>query len=80
MSFLSKMSRTRDMLKSAQEVVDWEKAWLLSQIGLIPDCDDDVMDEVRLSSLLAGNNLVRFIINEYSKNGALVLGYFWGSL
>lgn len=80
MSFLSKMSRTRDMLKSAQEVVDWEKAWLLSQIGLIPDCDDDVMDEVRLSSLLAGDNLVRFIINEYSKNGALALGYFWGSL
>ena len=80
MLFLSKMSQMRDMLKSAQEVVDWEKAWLFSQIGLIPDCDDDVMDEVQLLSLLAGDNLVRFIINEYSKNGALALDYFWGSL
>lgn len=53
MSFLSKMSRAENLLKSAQEVADWEKAWLLSQIGLIPDCDDDVMDEVWLSSILA---------------------------
>ena len=27
-----------------------EKAWLLSQIGLIPNCDDDVMDEQKWSS------------------------------
>lgn len=53
MSFLSKMSRAEDLLKSAQEVADWEKAWLLSQIGLIPDCDDDVMDEVWPSSIVA---------------------------
>lgn len=50
MSFLSKMSRAENLLKSAQEVADWEKAWLLSQIGLIPDCDDDVMDEQKWSS------------------------------
>lgn len=30
-----------------------EKAWLLSRIGLIPDLDDDVMDEVRFHIILS---------------------------
>ncbi|KAL4071306.1 hypothetical protein V8B97DRAFT_1871348 [Scleroderma yunnanense] len=49
-SYLSKISKAGDMLKSAREILKWEKAWLLSQIGLIPDCDDDVMDEQKWSS------------------------------
>ncbi|KAF9243146.1 hypothetical protein BU15DRAFT_86548 [Melanogaster broomeanus] len=49
-AYLSKISRADDMLKSAKELLQWEKAWLLSQIGLIPDCDDDVMDEQKWSS------------------------------
>ncbi|KAG1716489.1 hypothetical protein ID866_693 [Astraeus odoratus] len=46
LSYLSKVSRMGDMLAGAREILRWEQAWLLSQIGLIPDCDDDVMDEV----------------------------------
>lgn len=48
MSFINKVSRMNDMQRAAEEMVANEKAWLLSQIGLIPDCDDDVMDEVSL--------------------------------
>ncbi|KAF9228419.1 hypothetical protein BS17DRAFT_692670 [Gyrodon lividus] len=49
-AYLSKISRADDVLKGANELLRWEKAWLLSQIGLIPDCDDDVMDEQKWSS------------------------------
>lgn len=54
------------MIHTARRILNIEKEWLLSQIGLwpflhvtslgginndneglIPDCDDDVMDEVR---------------------------------
>ena len=34
------------MKKAANELLKSEKAWLLDHIGLIPDLDDDVMDEV----------------------------------
>jgi hypothetical protein len=44
--YLSKVSKARDMAEMARHMLSVEKAWLLSQIGLIPDCDDDVMDEV----------------------------------
>lgn len=56
------------MIHAARRILNIEKEWLLSQIGLwpflhvtslgginndneglIPDCDDDVMDEVRLT-------------------------------
>jgi hypothetical protein len=37
------------MIGMANHLLGIEKGWLLSQIGLIPDCDDDVMDEVRLN-------------------------------
>jgi hypothetical protein len=46
--YLNKVSKARDMAEMARHMLSVEKAWLLSQIGLIPDCDDDVMDEVRL--------------------------------
>lgn len=44
--YLSKVSKARDMAEMARHMLSVEKAWLMSQIGLIPDCDDDVMDEV----------------------------------
>lgn len=34
------------MEEMAGHMLHVEKGWLLSQIGLIPDHDDDVMDEV----------------------------------
>lgn len=45
--YLNRVSKARDMVDMAHHMLKVEKAWLLSQIGLIPDCDDDVMDEVR---------------------------------
>lgn len=38
------------MVGTAKQLLSIEGAWLLSQIGLIPDCDDDVMDEQKWSS------------------------------
>jgi hypothetical protein len=46
MSYLNKATRSEDMVEMAEHMKNIEKGWLLSQIGLIPDCDDDVMDEV----------------------------------
>ncbi|EKM81121.1 hypothetical protein AGABI1DRAFT_127148 [Agaricus bisporus var. burnettii JB137-S8] len=50
LSYLSKVSRSRDMVGSAKHLMNIEKQWLMSQIGLIADCDDDVMDEQKWSS------------------------------
>jgi len=50
LTYLSRISKADDMVAHAQHMLDVEKAWLLSQIGLIPDCDDDVMDEQKWSS------------------------------
>ena len=47
LSYLSRVSKARDMLGMANHLKTVEKGWLLSRIGLIRDCDDDVMDEVR---------------------------------
>ena len=46
LAHLSRISRNPDPLAAAKVAVQNEKGWLLGQIGLIPDCDDDVMDEV----------------------------------
>ena len=46
LAYLSRVSRARDMVEMARHLLTVEKGWLLSQIGLIQDCDDDVMDEV----------------------------------
>jgi hypothetical protein len=40
------------MLAAAVEVLREEKQWLLNQCGLIPDFDDDVMDEQKWHVLL----------------------------
>ncbi|KAJ7125093.1 hypothetical protein C8R44DRAFT_782304 [Mycena epipterygia] len=50
LSYLNKVSKSKDMVEMAKHVLSIEKAWLRSQIGLIPDCDDDVMDEQKWSS------------------------------
>jgi hypothetical protein len=46
LAYLNRVARHTDMLGHARHLLEVEKAWLLSQIGLIPDHDDDVMDEV----------------------------------
>ncbi|KAF9529699.1 hypothetical protein CPB83DRAFT_247920 [Crepidotus variabilis] len=50
LSYLNKVSKSKNVLKMAEHLMEVEKAWILSQIGLIPDCDDDVMDEQKWSS------------------------------
>ncbi|KAI0767071.1 hypothetical protein C8Q74DRAFT_1203613 [Fomes fomentarius] len=50
LTYLGKVSKAADMVKHAEHMLAVEKAWLLSQIGLIPDHDDDVMDEQKWSS------------------------------
>ena len=45
-----KATKAKDMIEHAKHLLAVEKAWLLSQIGLISDCDDDVMDEQKWSS------------------------------
>ncbi|KAF8738492.1 hypothetical protein AX14_011327 [Amanita brunnescens Koide BX004] len=53
LSYLSqvlRVSRSKDMVDRAKRLIATEKGWLLSKIGLIPDCDDDVMDEQKWSS------------------------------
>ena len=49
LAYMNKVARSPDMLGTAKHLLAVEKGWLLSQIGLIEDCDDDVMDEVRLN-------------------------------
>ena len=46
-SYLTRVSKARDMLEMANDLKTVEKGWLLSRIGLIRDCDGDVLDEVR---------------------------------
>ncbi|KAH8828391.1 hypothetical protein DL96DRAFT_1174418 [Flagelloscypha sp. PMI_526] len=50
LAYLSKVTKSHDMIAAAKSMLDIEKAWLLSQVGLIVDCDDDVMDEQKWSS------------------------------
>ncbi|KAG5652847.1 hypothetical protein H0H81_003409 [Sphagnurus paluster] len=50
LAYLNKVAKAKDMMTMAEHLKSVEKAWLRSQIGLIPDCDDDVMDEQKWSS------------------------------
>ncbi|KAA1470590.1 hypothetical protein DENSPDRAFT_775133 [Dentipellis sp. KUC8613] len=50
LAYLNRVARARDLVGMARHMLDVEKGWLLSQVGLIPDCDDDVMDEQKWSS------------------------------
>lgn len=42
------------MVEMARHMLAIEKGWLLGRIGLIQDCDDDVMDEVRFVNVDIG--------------------------
>ncbi|KAH7102268.1 hypothetical protein BKA62DRAFT_769970 [Auriculariales sp. MPI-PUGE-AT-0066] len=58
LSLLNKVARSHDMKSSAHDLLTVEKGWLRSRIGLIEDCDDDVMDEAS-SKLLKNGRPVR---------------------
>jgi hypothetical protein len=45
LGFLSVVANKTDMLSACDDILQQEKQWLLNQCGLIPDFDDDVMDE-----------------------------------
>ncbi|KAL7421907.1 hypothetical protein Q5752_003679 [Cryptotrichosporon argae] len=49
-SYLARVARADDMLAEARGMIQAEKGWLLSKVGLIPEMDDDVMDEQKWSS------------------------------
>ena len=70
LSYLSRVSKARDMLEMANHLKTVERGWLLSRIGLIRDCDDDVMDEVRVAPAPYSRALTHI-----SKNGVRVLGF-----
>jgi hypothetical protein len=50
LSFLNRISKPKGIIETAKQMLTEEKLWLLSQIGLIRDCDDDVMDEQKWAS------------------------------
>ncbi|CAE6341502.1 unnamed protein product [Rhizoctonia solani] len=50
LAYMSRLARSQDMKDSIERLKKGEKAWLLTNTGLIPDCDDDVMDEQKWSS------------------------------
>ncbi|KAF7799914.1 hypothetical protein EIP86_011157 [Pleurotus ostreatoroseus] len=50
LSYLSQAATRADMLAHARAMVSTERAWLQSVVGLIPDHDDDVMDEQKWST------------------------------
>ena len=57
LSYLSRVSKARNVLEMADHLKAVEKGWLLSCIGLIRDCDDDVVDEMRVIPELAFVNI-----------------------
>ncbi|CAE6504160.1 unnamed protein product [Rhizoctonia solani] len=50
LSHLNRLARSRDMEHTLQILRNNEKSWLLSNFGLIPDCDDDVEEEAKWAS------------------------------
>jgi hypothetical protein len=77
LSYLSKVARAPCMEEATLQMIENEKTWILDHIGLIPDLDDDVMDEVSLQEKNSsmGNNM-----KNVSKNGAAALGFYLKSL
>ncbi|ODO06441.1 hypothetical protein L198_01673 [Cryptococcus wingfieldii CBS 7118] len=49
-SYLARVARADNMIDEAEAMIESEKQWLLSKIGLIPEHDDDVMDEQKWAS------------------------------
>ena len=78
LSYLGKAAKAKDMMEQAEHLLTVEKAWLQSQIGLIEDHDDDVMDEVS-----SNNAESLYIISDMfpdSKNGVHAHGCCCASL
>ncbi|CUA71696.1 hypothetical protein RSOLAG22IIIB_04742 [Rhizoctonia solani] len=50
LAYMSRLARSKNLRESIDNLKQGEKAWLLTNTGLIPDCDDDVMDEQKWSS------------------------------
>jgi hypothetical protein len=50
MSYLGKVAKHENVLEAAEDMVEQEREWLHHRLGLIPDHDDDVMDEQKVSS------------------------------
>ncbi|KZO90345.1 hypothetical protein CALVIDRAFT_603010 [Calocera viscosa TUFC12733] len=50
LAVLNRVGRSADVVAAAKETLAREKSWLLSQIGLIPEHDDDVLDEQKWAS------------------------------
>jgi len=52
LSMLNRVARAHDMLATARDLLEVEKGWLRSQVGLIDDCDDDVCHAVWATTML----------------------------
>ncbi|KAH7345523.1 hypothetical protein B0J17DRAFT_640209 [Rhizoctonia solani] len=50
LSYLNRLARSRDIKHTLQNLKNNEKSWLLSNYGLIPNCDDDVEEEAKWAS------------------------------
>ena len=50
LAYLMRVTEATDMIKHARQMVAVEKASLLSQIGLVPSCDEDALDDQEWSS------------------------------
>lgn len=76
LSYLSRVSKARDMLEMANHLKTVEKGWLLSRIGLIRDCDDDVMDEVSIIPIIELSALIYCSQQKWSSCSWLLLQEF----
>jgi hypothetical protein len=47
---LSQLVKEADLDAAVDYLISSQKAWLMSRLGLIPDLDDDVMDEQKMAS------------------------------
>ncbi|QRV73664.1 hypothetical protein RhiJN_01678 [Ceratobasidium sp. AG-Ba] len=45
LSYISKLARSRDIMQQAKKLKHVERAWILTNIGLIPNFDDDALNE-----------------------------------
>nr|ODO01229.1 hypothetical protein L204_01957 [Cryptococcus depauperatus CBS 7855] len=57
-SYLARIARADDMLEEAEQMIEGEKQWLLSKIGLIPEHDDDVICNAILLTLFSCSWLI----------------------
>jgi hypothetical protein len=54
LSFLNRVAKAQDMLKTCQQICDTEKTWFLNRCWILgAEMDDDVMDEQKYSVLFS---------------------------